>query len=66
MFINDIREKIMVALQEKRATITKQVIMGSGISDFSDYKRQIGIAKGIDEAIESVNDVFDKLLDEGD
>lgn len=56
----------MVALQEKRATITKQVIMGSGISDFSDYKRQIGIAKGIDEAIESVNDVFDKLLDEGD
>lgn len=66
MFIGDIREKIVVALQEKRATITKQVIMGAGISDFADYKRQVGVAKGLEDAIETINAVFDKLLDEGD
>ena len=65
-FIHHMRDKVVLVLREKRATITNQVVTGARISDFPDYKHCVGHIKGLDEAIQLVQAEFDKLLNEGD
>ena len=60
MTITDLLQKIKENLEQKKLEIAKGMIEGR-ISDFESYQKSVGIAEGLEQASEIINETLKKL-----
>tara|TARA_R100000781_G_scaffold41284_2_gene28483 strand:- start:2166 stop:2363 length:198 start_codon:yes stop_codon:yes gene_type:complete len=60
MTISDLLQKIKKNLEEKRLEIAEAMIEGR-LSDFESYQKHVGIAEGLIQASEIINETMKKL-----
>ena len=60
MTVTDLLQKIKENLEQKKLEIAKGMIEGR-ISDFESYHKHVGIAEGLTQASEIIDDTMKKL-----
>ena len=58
--MTDLLQKIKKNLKEKKLEIAESMIEGR-LSDFESYQRNVGIAEGLQQASEIIDDTMKKL-----
>jgi hypothetical protein len=61
--MRDLRDSIVRKLEAEGLKLSARIAGGSA-GDFAEYKNMTGRIKGLSDAIDVVNEVFNKLLDE--
>ena len=64
MTVSDLLRAIKKSLRDKKATIANDMVEGS-MSDLSAYHKNVGVAEGLEQACEIIDEML-KKLDEGD
>ena len=60
MTVTDLLQRIKKNLKEKRLEIAESLVQGR-ISDFGSYQKNVGIAEGLEQASEIINETLKKL-----
>ena len=60
MTVTDLLNQIKKNLREKRLEIAESLIQGR-VSDFESYQKNVGIAEGLEQASEIINETLNKL-----
>ena len=60
MTVTDLLQQIKKNLKGKRLEIAESLIQGR-ISDFESYQKYVGIAEGLEQASEIINETLKKL-----
>ena len=60
MTVTDLLQQIKKNLKEKRLEIAESLVQGR-ISDFESYQKHVGIAEGLEQASEIINETLKKL-----
>jgi len=63
MTISDLLQKIKKNLKEKRLEIAESMVQGR-ISDFGTYQKNVGIAEGLEQASEIINETLNRINEE--
>ena len=64
MTVTDLLKTIKESLRDQQATIANDMVEGR-MSDLSSYHRNVGVAEGLEQACEIIDDMLIKL-NEGD
>jgi CRISPR/Cas system-associated endonuclease Cas1 len=60
MTVTDLLNQIKKNLREKRLEIAESLIQGR-VSDFESYQKNVGIAEGLEQASEIIDETLKKL-----
>ena len=60
MTVTDLLQQIKKNLKGKRREIAESLVQGR-ISDFGSYQKHVGIAEGLEQASEIINETLKKL-----
>tara|TARA_R100001443_G_scaffold81628_3_gene88593 strand:+ start:1599 stop:1793 length:195 start_codon:yes stop_codon:yes gene_type:complete len=60
MTVTDLLQQIKKNLKGKRLEIAESLVQGR-ISDFGSYQKHVGIAEGLEQASEIINETLKKL-----
>ena len=60
MTVTDLLNRIKKNLKEKRLEIADSLVQGR-VSDFGSYQKNVGIAEGLEQASEIINETLNKL-----
>tara|TARA_R100000544_G_scaffold33595_1_gene20126 strand:+ start:8 stop:202 length:195 start_codon:yes stop_codon:yes gene_type:complete len=60
MTVTDLLQRIKKNLKEKRLEIAESLVQGR-VSDFGSYQKNVGIAEGLQQASEIINETLKKL-----
>jgi CRISPR/Cas system-associated endonuclease Cas1 len=60
MTVTDLLNQIKKNLKERRLEIAESLVQGR-ISDFESYQKNVGIAEGLEQASEIINETLKKL-----
>jgi CRISPR/Cas system-associated endonuclease Cas1 len=60
MTVTDLLNQIKKNLREKRLEIAESLVQGR-VSDFGSYQKNVGIAEGLEQASEIINETLNKL-----
>ena len=60
MTVTELLQRIKKNLKEKRLEIAESLVQGR-ISDFGSYQKHVGIAEGLEQASEIINETLKKL-----
>ena len=60
MTVTDLLQQIKKNLKGKRLEIAESLVQGR-ISDFESYQKNVGIAEGLEQASEIINETLKKL-----
>ena len=60
MTVTDLLQQIKKNLKVKRLEIAESLVQGR-ISDFESYQKHVGIAEGLEQASEIINETLKKL-----
>jgi|TARA_X000001036_G_C20034281_1_gene544083 CRISPR/Cas system-associated endonuclease Cas1 len=60
MTVTDLLQQIKKNLKGKRLEIAESLVQGR-ISDFESYQKHVGIAEGLEQASEIINETLKKL-----
>ena len=60
MTVTELLQRIKKNLKEKRLEIAESLVQGR-ISDFESYQKHVGIAEGLEQASEIINETLKKL-----
>ena len=60
MTVTEVLQRIKKNLKEKRLEIAESLVQGR-ISDFESYQKNVGIAEGLEQASEIINETLKKL-----
>jgi CRISPR/Cas system-associated endonuclease Cas1 len=60
MTVTELLQRIKKNLKEKRLEIAESLVQGR-ISDFESYQKNVGIAEGLEQASEIINETLKKL-----
>ena len=60
MTVTDLLNRIKKNLKEKRLEIADSLVQGR-VSDFGSYQKSVGIAEGLEQASEIINETLNKL-----
>jgi CRISPR/Cas system-associated endonuclease Cas1 len=63
MTVTDLLNQIKKNLKERRLEIAESLIQGR-VSDFESYQKNVGIAEGLQQASEVINETLNKLNEE--
>ena len=63
MTVTDLLNQIKKNLRERRLEIAESLVQGR-ISDFESYQKNVGIAEGLEQASEVINETLNKLNEE--
>ena len=63
MPVTDLLNQIKKNLKERRLEIAESLVQGR-ISDFESYQKNVGIAEGLEQASEVINETLNKLNEE--
>lgn len=58
--------ELRLEIEKRRNEYAAQVVSSSGINDFSDYRRVTAYVAALDEALQIMNGVRDRLLQKPD
>jgi len=64
MMVSDLLRAIKKRLRDQKATIANDMVEGR-MSDLSAYHKNVGVAEGLEQACEIIDEML-KKLDEGD
>jgi hypothetical protein len=64
MTVSDLLRAIKKRLRDQKATIANDMVQGR-MSDLSAYHKNVGVAEGLEQACEIIDEML-KKLDEGD
>jgi|TARA_R100001163_G_C4879797_1_gene77642 hypothetical protein len=60
MTVTELLQKIKKNLKEKKLEIAESMVQGR-LSDFESYQKSVGIAEGLEQASEIINETLKKL-----
>ena len=60
MTVTDLLNQIKKNLKEKKLEIAESMVQGR-LSDFESYQKSVGIAEGLEQASEIINETLKKL-----
>jgi|TARA_R110002110_G_scaffold24530_1_gene91726 hypothetical protein len=60
MTVTELLQRIKKNLKEKRLEIAESLVQGR-VSDFGSYQKNVGIAEGLEQASEIINETLNKL-----
>ena len=60
MTVTDLLNQIKKNLKERRLEIAESLVQGR-VSDFGSYQKNVGIAEGLEQASEIINETLNKL-----
>ena len=63
MTVTDLLNQIKKNLKERRLEIAESLVQGR-VSDFGSYQKNVGIAEGLEQASEIINETLNKLNEE--
>ena len=63
MTVTDLLNQIKKNLKERRLEIAERLVQGR-VSDFEAYQKNVGIAEGLQQASEVINETLNKLNEE--
>ena len=63
MTVTDLLNQIKKNLKERRLEIAESLVQGR-VSDFESYQKNVGIAEGLQQAYEVINETLNKLNEE--
>lgn len=63
--ILQVRDNVRAAIARQMQKVSDELSSGR-CADWPDYKRHVGVLQGLKRALESVDEVFHKLDNEGD
>lgn len=65
MYLMQVREQLKASIVAQMRKISDELSSGRA-ADYPDYKRAVGRIQGLKDGMDVVDEVFKKLLDEGD